>query len=442
MPTERALAYWQRAQWVEGLILLLAAPVLLFPERFIILTAITLILLALLWLAPLFLARSPLIPATPYNATLFVFCLTVSVAILVTADPQLTLSKAAGVILGFAVWRYLILAIRRREHLTWAVTGYILAGLVFVALGLLNADWLLKTTSQVPVVGRLLPQQFAPVTLLQGIEGIHPNQIAGTITLILPLLVALWVGSGNLDGSRQRFIRWAIVLATTFCSIALLLTQSRSGWVGVFGGLLLLLVLWSIVMEPSRYRRMVRICAGILLALTLGIFLAVGPQGVQQAWLDPPQETAVGSLATFNFRRQLWPWAVRAIGDFPLTGTGLGTFRRVAGRLYPVPIEPDVDFAHAHNVFLQVALDLGIPGLIAYLALLLVSIKTAWQLAKRDRLLRPVAAGILASLIAFHIYGLADTLALGSKSAVLLWALFGLLGAMLHLRQITLLANA
>jgi putative inorganic carbon (HCO3(-)) transporter len=102
--------------------------------------------------------------------------------------------------------------------------------------------------------------------------------------------------------------------------------------------------------------------------------------------------------------------------------------------LYPVLIDPAYDFAHAHNVFLQVALDVGIPGLIAYVALLLVSGIIAWQLIKRDRSLQDVSAGLLASLVAFHIFGLTDALAIGSRSSVLLWGIFGLLAAMIRLR--------
>ena len=187
-------------------------------------------------------------------------------------------------------------------------------------------------------------------------------------------------------------------------------------------------------MKPSKNRRLVRIGAGLFIALFLLLLIGLGPQRIQRLWLAPPQETAVGSLSTLNFRQDLWPWAVQAISDFPFTGIGLGAFREAARRLYPLPLSPDIDFAHAHNVFLQVALDVGLPGLIAYVAILLVCVAVAWQLAKSEQALRAISLGLLASLAAFHVYGLADTLALGSKSAVLLWAIFGLLAAMIRLR--------
>ena len=417
----------------EGFVLLAAAPFLLFPERFVILTIVFLILLATLWVAPLLIIRSPVVPQTPFNAALFVFCLTVCVAILVTADPDLALPKATGLILGLGVWRFLVLAVQRRSQVWWAVAGYLLLGLGFVAIGLLNADWVLKAASQVHIPGLPLLQGSQAAPSSAGSGGIHPNQVAGTITLLLPLLVALLIEPIGQVESRRGALRWIIVPAALFCGGALLLTGSRSGWAGAVGGLLLLFVLWGLTIKPSPASRLVRISAGITIALFLLLLAGLGPQRIQRLWLDPPQDTAVGSLSTLNFRQDLWPWAVQAVGDFPYTGIGLGAFREAARRLYPVSIAPEFDFAHAHNVFLQTALDVGIPGLIAYFALLLISAAAAWQTVKGDQSLRAVSLGLLASLAAFHIYGLADTLALGSKPAVLFWAIFGLLAVMVRL---------
>jgi len=197
---------------------------------------------------------------------------------------------------------------------------------------------------------------------------------------------------------------------------------------------LTLFLLWLLTMKPSKKRRTLWIITGFTFIAILLLLIGLGPQRIQHYWLDPPTETAVGSLTTLNFRQILWPWAVRGIKDFRFTGSGLGTFRVVVRHLYPVNIDPNYDIAHAHNVFLQMALDVGIPGLIAYLAMLLISAGAAWQLVKRDQSLRAVSAGLLVSLAAFHTFGLTDTLALGSKSSVLLWAIFGLLAVMIRLR--------
>ena len=435
MPTERTAVYWRKAGKIEALILLASAPFLLFPERSPFLTTVALLLIAAVWLAPVLLVRSPLIPPTPFNLILLLLCLMILVGIAVTADPALTLPKATGLILGLSVWRFLVLGVNDRTQLGWATAGYIAAGSAFVLVGVLSADWLLKETARVPFVQSLLPgERYGPVLAIGGFS-IHPNQLAGTITLLLPLLVALLVDSPYKQLANGRLIRAGLLLTAVALGLALLLTQSRGGWFGVAGGLGVLLLLWSLLLAPTPARRWLRLGLGLAVLGAVVLLLVTGPQALTELWLAPPRETAVGSLDTLTFRRELWPWAATAIADFPLTGTGLGSFRTVAVRLYPSPIPPDFDLGHAHNVFLQVALDIGVPGLIAYLALLMVSFAAGWQVAKRDRRLRGLSLGLLASLAAFHLFGLADAIALGAKPAVLLWGIIGLLSVLPRLSK-------
>jgi putative inorganic carbon (HCO3(-)) transporter len=57
----------------------------------------------------------------------------------------------------------------------------------------------------------------------------------------------------------------------------------------------------------------------------------------------------------------------------------MNAFRKVVPVLYPLfTIPSELDIPHAHNEFLQAALDLGIPGLIAFLVLY---IGVFWMLA-------------------------------------------------------------
>ncbi len=59
---------------------------------------------------------------------------------------------------------------------------------------------------------------------------------------------------------------------------------------------------------------------------------------------------------------------------------GVGTFRRLVPLIYPYfLISPDTDIAHAHNHLLQVGLDLGLPGLISYVALWLLAGVMLWR---------------------------------------------------------------
>ena len=130
-------------------------------------------------------------------------------------------------------------------------------------------------------------------------------------------------------------------------------------------------------------------------------------------------------------RVEIWSRALYAVQDFPFTGCGLGTFREVVWVLYPLfTISPGHDIAHAHNMFLQTAVDLGLPGLLAYLALLGLAGVIGIRMARRSALERALGLGIVAGLVALHTYGLTDALAPGSKPGIVIWIALGLLAAL------------
>ena len=120
------------------------------------------------------------------------------------------------------------------------------------------------------------------------------------------------------------------------------------------------------------------------------------------------------------------------IQDFPFTGVGMGTYVRVANLLYPFVWYAGSDPVHAHNLLLQVALDLGIPGLIAWLAIWILITLITWQLYQRGRVLhndwiRGLGAGFLSSQIALISHGMWDATTWGiCKPSPLVWVIWGL----------------
>jgi putative inorganic carbon (HCO3(-)) transporter len=252
----------------------------------------------------------------------------------------------------------------------------------------------------------------------------HPNQLAALISFFLPLLVSLLAGPG------RRLARVALGLVALIVVAILVLTQSRGGWVATIAGLFALLALWGAVLPPSRARRGLRLILVLGALAVFAIVLWIGPMTLWELWLNPPADTAIGTLRTLGVRRAIWPWAATAVADFPLTGVGLGAFRQVIFRVYPLAPWPDYDLGHAHNIFLQTALDTGLPGLVAYLAVLFVAAAVGWRIARRDPGWRAVTLGLLAGLVALHVFGLADALVLGAKPAIVFWFALGLLAAM------------
>ena len=158
---------------------------------------------------------------------------------------------------------------------------------------------------------------------------------------------------------------------------------------------------------------------------------------------DAAPDITIGSASTLNVRFDIWRHALYGISDFPFTGLGLGTFRVLVRPLYELAsVAPYYDIAHAHNIFLQTALDFGLPGLIALLAIYLAAAVQVYTLWRRDRSPGPAvqpwrwrtwSLGFTASLVAQTVYSQLDAVTFGSKPNLLFWALIGLVFAAANL---------
>ncbi len=150
--------------------------------------------------------------------------------------------------------------------------------------------------------------------------------------------------------------------------VVLLLTQSR-------GGLLTLGVI-LLLLAALRWRRGWALSALVLIALIITIAV-IGP-GQLLEFISTDS-----AFTTLEGRVEIWSRAGYMVQDFPFSGIGMGSFTRVADTLYPFFLAEPGEIMHAHNLFLQIAVDLGIPGLIAWLSIWLLVIAFAWQVFRR-----------------------------------------------------------
>lgn len=215
-----------------------------------------------------------------------------------------------------------------------------------------------------------------------------------------------------------------------------ILAQSRSAYVGAAAGLLL-----AAILTWEQGRRLLLVAAPVGLA---GLWLW-GPNRALDFVLAM-DATAVGGGGTWESRSEVWLRAIYMMQDFPFTGIGLNTFPLVLDALYPAFLSgPDARIPHAHNLFLQTGVDLGLPGLMALLWMLGIvarCLRLAWgrdQVAMRPVVegetqelvassdaneaaaVRIIVAGVAAGLVAHGIYSMTDTVTLGAKPGVMLW---------------------
>ncbi len=162
----------------------------------------------------------------------------------------------------------------------------------------------------------------------------------------------------------------------------------------------------------------------------MAIFFYIGPQRV---WYGLGGETGgVGSLAG---REDIWLRARLIIQDFPFTGIGMGAFSQVVDAFYPLALQP-VNIPHAHNLYLQITVDLGLPGLLAWLGCWGTVLWSAWRLYRSNMLeWRTLGAAALVSQVVMGVGGLLDSAVWGNRPAIIIWGLWGLILAAERIRE-------
>jgi putative inorganic carbon (HCO3(-)) transporter len=147
------------------------------------------------------------------------------------------------------------------------------------------------------------------------------------------------------------------------------------------------------------------------------------------AWRITPALVAEGLSGKMG-RFELWSRSLYLIQDLPYTGIGAGAFEPMLDTQFPFYLH-GAWVEHAHNLLIQVALDLGLPGLIAFVALLMLALWCARDAAliyrqAGQRALAALSWAALASLIALLVHGAVDATAwIVSRGAFVLWAIVG-----------------
>lgn len=392
---------------LEPFLLAVLALPLLFPTPT---RALALLALPTLWILRRYVSGH-FVERTPLDWAIMLLMVMVLVSLFTTFDLEFSLPKLTGLLLGIAVYYATAAAADSLPKTYIAVIVFFSIGCLVAALGLVGTRWLFK----LPILSDVTRRLPSLISGLPGAEsGFHPNEVAGTLIWFIPLQVTLLTGLRRTRSVTTLLLGGSLALTSGM----LLLTQSRSGWLGLA---IAFATLSAVVSRP------LRVGIGLAALVGFGIVVLAGPAQIGD-WLFGSQTQEITGTLNFNFRLHVWRAGLWSVGDFPFTGMGLGTFRAAARVLYPLPVPAYYDIAHAHNFLLQIATDLGLPGLVAYLALWLgaayLIVKTYH--ATQDDRLRALALGLAGGMLSYFIYGLTDAVALGAKPSVIVWLTFGL----------------
>lgn len=249
---------------------------------------------------------------------------------------------------------------------------------------------------------------------------IHPNYAAGMIAVTVPFIFYPLSNFRKENTSLPPVFSAAVAVGLGIAVLALGMATSRGVILAILSGAGACL-LWRLV-NSSRIKRQIKSEAvfPVLLLIYLCTILAF-------LYLGPAQS---GSLFSGNYyygngsRAELFSRSLYLLFDYPLTGGGLGSFPGLYSQ-YLLGI-PFFNVPNSHNLFLDVGIEQGMIGGLAFLGLYLAALWTVSNAISKREDGRAFRWVVLFSLIVAIVHGVVDDYLYNGSGAIMSLLLVGL----------------
>jgi O-antigen ligase len=293
----------------------------------------------------------------PLHALLALFGVVLLASAAVHAGDPFTLDYAQR-FLPFLVITAVLVDVVAREVPVRAVLAAAVGGAVCAAVGALYS-----------LVFEGAPRATGPLQ--------DPNDLSFFLVAALPLLIAL--------PHRKFLLPVAAVLAAGAAA-----TFSRGGGLALAAA-----TLW-LVARRAVSMRAVAVAVGGLAVIGLGAAVFAGP--VLDRALAEKSYIAATNVDTRELR---WQAAARMLADNPVLGVGPGGFRSsyaAASRNAEIDEQSPV----AHNIYLEIGAELGLPGLACFLGAIALAFVSAERVLRAGHLrsMLAIQASLIAALVA------------------------------------------
>lgn len=321
-------------------------------------------------------------------------------ASLASPDPASSIKLGSIGFVGLAVGCAIVQLAPFRSSLVWIMRFWMVGALASISPILVGTRTLVAEYGGAAVRGR------ATGTFEQ------PNYMVEFCMLTTFVALAL-IWSSRTRGDR---VLGSVTIAA--CVAGAVLSLSRGGLLGFAAALLALCVLvpWT-----------ARIVTGLVIAGTLAVLVgaAAGSPFVE---VLVERLASIGSAGTgpADERPLIWSEAYRMWAEQPLLGIGPGQFLTRSGEAGSA-LAPG-GYYHAHNVVLQIGVEAGIVGLVAFVAAAVIGIAAilkALFVNAHSVLPRNALAALLAGLVGAAVHGSVDFL---YSNVVMVIVLSGYLG--------------
>jgi putative inorganic carbon (HCO3(-)) transporter len=298
-------------------------------------------------------------------------------------------------------------AVRTPRQLAWAIGAYVAGSALAAGYGVLNPP---------------TDVAYYDVTRVSGTIG-DPNELASLLVGGTILSAAL---AATLKGAP--LLRLLAAGSSVLCAAGIFLSLSRGGLVALAFSLVA-----AVVVAGRRWR---------LQALTLAVVVAAGAFVYFGFYADETAANRVTSFGSGTGRTDIWTVGWRMVQAHPVGGVGVGNYKTASIHylLEPGAIQRDefiVDTPKvAHNTYLQVLAELGIVGLVLFLAIIGFALRCILKAARIFERLGDETMELMARALLVSLCGvLAADFFISEEFSKQLWLLLGLGPALLGIAK-------
>jgi len=353
---------------------------------------------------------------TPVDWLIFAFLVTAWVGYRVSYDGAYAWNKLWFIFLG--VLLFYALSAQPKQNLVWISITLFVIGAGISIYYFITHDFV------------AVPRKFEFVnrmgSFLMGIQPqtgwrpIHPNYIAGIVSVTVPFVL---YPVRTLKQSKTRPSAFWIVLLSgglTISAFALIMATSRGALLAVLSaaGIWLIWKLFSTI----KYDRLQHNPSAF--SILLFIYLSAIVLLLYFGFARPASDSTGSSNYGNGSRAELFSRSAYLLLDYPVTGGGLGSFPGLYSQY--LLIIPFYYLPNSHNLFLDVAIEQGVIGGLAFMVLYVVSL---WNVSGSivrghgDILFQWI---ILFSLVIAFVHGMVDNYLYNGAGSMLSLLLVGL----------------
>jgi len=391
---------------------------------------IILTVLYILWISELVRNKDLKINFFP-RVSLPFFCL-IGIATLSMANasfPGLSLFEIVEVFKMYLGFLYIANNLRDRKEIQFVVVFLLLGLFLESLLGLAQYKF------DRPFVPSILggPEKLGYIKLgkpLSRISGtwVSYNDFAWYLTFILPIPVSLLF-------SKIRGVYKLMCGLTLVVGIGgLICTLSRAGW---YSFVVVTLIVILLSFSKAKGKTGLNNFSASIIAILIIIFIIVSAN---------PQFLNIVNRRVFSddygaawSRIPLMQVAYSIIKANPLLGVGINNYTEVMQYYDTTDIGvTSITTYQVHNIFLQVAAEMGIIGLAVFIWLIFMVYREGSRYIKSSQgFMTAVSIGMLGGITAFLVHGLVDAASLGNHLFLIFWFLAGLVVAIRKMEEQT-----